>query len=424
MADRRAALVDAGVELVLQQCFQDLLASVDTRSITGKAGVTTGSFFHHFRNRAQFADAVIEHLIELWGQSTQRTLSGIEVFTGGALGNVRQAAEKEWVGLVQEATTAGLHHLLWVARHRPVSDSSPATGADVLREHHETFDAAVVPAYERALAALDREMLPPFDVKELSVALSALANGLEMRRLVDPGALRESLYADVLATLFIAITRPVGERAESGAGGLERAVVVRPTGVDRELPGTTWRQIAEAAAPLFAHRLVSDVKIAEIAEAAGVSASTVYHQFGSVSAVAAAGWVEHYAELEAIASEPLTATEGPIIRMEQLLTRYIQLARQNRGALEGLMLEVVAGMADRPRPVATMVPLPKLFVPHIRELRARGLLRRRIDSEVLARSVLQLTAMRVLSAPDEPEERIIDDTLGILLEGALAREGR
>jgi AcrR family transcriptional regulator len=424
MADRRAALVDAGVELVLQQCFQDLLASVDTRSITGRAGVTTGSFFHHFRNRAQFADAVIERLERLWAESVARTVAGLEAFIAGDEPETRRVAALEWAGMVEESAAAGLQHLLWVARSRPVSDDSDRTGADVLRERYRDLDAAVLPRYERALAALGREMLPPFEIRELSVALTGLANGLEMRREVDQSAVRDGLYGDLLTSLVIAVTRPVGERAETGMGGLERAVVVRPTGVDRELPGTTWRQIAQAAAPLFAHRMVSDVKIAEIAEAAGVSASTVYHQFGSVSAVAAAGWVEHYAELEAIASEPLTATEGPIIRMEQLLTRYIQLARQNRGALEGLMLEVVAGMADRPRPVATMVPLPKLFVPHIRELRARGLLRRRIDSEVLARSVLQLAAMRVLSAPDEPEERIVDDTLGILLEGALAREGR
>lgn len=424
MADRRTVLVDAGVELILQQCFQDLLASVDTRSITSKAGVTTGSFFHHFRNRAAFTDAVIERLEQLWGESTQRSLAAITGFADGV--DFRAAAAAEWQRLRSDEVNGSLQHLLLAVPDQPLRQGSDRTARDVLAARYRALTESVLPAYRSGLEAIGREVMPPFSEHDLAVVLTALGAGLKARHVADPASVRNELYADLVSALVIAVTRPVGEqvREVETLSALDRPVVVRTGPVAPERASTTWFQIAEAAAPLFAERPLNDVRIAEIAEVAGVSASTVYHQFGSVSAVAAAGWTRHLPELEAIASRPLTTDEGPIVRMEQVLTRYIQLARENRGALEGQVLEGVARASSGPDPTVVLMPLASLLTPHIRELRARGMLRRRIDSEALARSVLQLAAMRVLTSPEEPEERIIDETLGMLLEGALARQVR
>ena len=81
-ADRRGQLVDAGVALVVQQRFQDLLAGVDTRSITGEAGVTTGSFFHHFRNRGHFAQAIADRFVEMWQTSVDQVVADADALSG------------------------------------------------------------------------------------------------------------------------------------------------------------------------------------------------------------------------------------------------------------------------------------------------------------------------------------------------------
>ncbi|HEU5083225.1 MAG TPA: TetR/AcrR family transcriptional regulator [Acidimicrobiales bacterium] len=425
--DRRAELVDVGVRLALGQRFQDLLASVDTRSITQHAGVTTGSFFHHFRNRAEFTEAVIDRLVELWGESNRRSLAVIEAFTAGK--PFKESTESEWRALEAERTTAGLQHLLWAVRDQPVAEGSSRTGAQVLAERYQDLNAGVLPAYRRSRAAIGREMMPPYTEVDLAVVLTALGNGLEMRRSVDPGAVRDDLYNDALAAIVLGMTRPVGEqvdRRELVDLGRQPATPTVPSRPPDGDGAETWRQIAEAAEPLFVDRLVSEVKVSEIADAAGVSTSTVYHHFGAVSAVAAATWARHFAELEAISTRALTTSEGPMLRLEQVLSRYVELAKANRGAAEGLILEVLAESGptpprNRPRKIRSSIPLPSLLLPHVRELRTRGLLRRRIDTESLARSMLQLVTMRVLMSTAEPVERIIDDTLGILLEGALVR---
>lgn len=429
--DRRQQLLEAGAALAVRQRWQEVLAGVDTRSITDAAGVTTGSFFHHFRNRAHFADALVDRFVFLWDESIDELVATIDaVFGDEGPGAVRDAAESDWRTRIHVTEVTDLEHLLWAARDQPLSAETSITAGEVLAGRYQALTDQAVPAYRRALSALGREMLPPFDEVDIAVALTAIIDGLQMRFAVDPASVRDELFADLVAALVVATTRPAGERAEPVELATLETQLSVPRTDRRPVEGAreSWRQIADAAAPLFSDRSVNEVKVAEIASAAGVSTSTVYHQFGTVGAAAASGFARYFPELETISKQPLTAEEGPIVRLEQVLTRFVELGKQHRGAVEGLVLEVLAETApngaSRPRSIRSVIPLVTLLDPHVRELRARGLLRRRIDGESLARSMLQLVSMRVLMSPDEAVERIIDETAGLLLEGALVRVGQ
>ncbi len=428
-ADSRDSLIESGIGLLMAQRWQDVQASIATRAITEQAGLTTGSFFHHFRNRADFADAVADRFVQLWNASIERLVADVESFAidGGGSG-VRAAANADWRALDGDTVQARLQHLLWATRDQPISDRSSITGGELLGDRYRALTEALLPAYGHGLQTLGREMLPPFEPGDLPIALTAIADGLQMRQAVDHDSVRDGLYADLISITVIGTTRPIGERAEpTELAALEGQLTPRRRPRAEPGSGETWRQIADAAAPLFVDRLASEVRVAEVAAIAGVSTSTVYSQLGSVSAVAAMGWARHLPELEAISVTPLTVDEGPVLRLEQVLTRFIELGRESRGALEGLVFEILAEYkaddpSDRPRQVRTALPLPSLLTPHLRELRTRGLLRRRVDVGSLARSILQLVSMRILMSLDEPVERIIDDTLGLMLDGALARE--
>lgn len=424
--DRRRQLVDTGIELVMRQRFQDVLASVDTRSITDAAGVTTGSFFHHFSNRGQFADAVAARFQEMWRDGVDTLLADIEgVVTDDDIDVRALVRRRDWGKIEAQEVQGNLFHLLWVARHRPVSDQDGSTGADVLQHSYEYLLESVVPAYTRMVAAMGREMMPPFDERDLALTMNALVDGIQMCHRVHPELVRDGLFADLVASVFVGLTRPRGEQAAGVDLAALEATLIPSSGRRRRSGGRdTWRQIASAAAPLFDDRAVADVKVSDIADAAGVSTSTVYHQFGRVSAVAACGWVQHLPELEAIAIRPITADEGPIVRMEQVLSRFVELGIEHRGALEGLLAEVLhdarrEGQDEVAARLLATVPLAELLIPHIRELRTRGWLRRRVSSLPLARTALQIVAMRTLATPNDPAERIIDDTFGLVLEGAL-----
>jgi AcrR family transcriptional regulator len=423
---RRDELVDTGIELAMLQRFQDLLASVDTRRLTEAAGVTTGSFFHHFGNRGLFADAVVERFESLWSDAVDRLVADIETLVEVERVDVRTLVrQRDWEKIEAQEVQGYLFHLLWVARHRPVSEDGGDTAGDVLRRSYDRLFDAVVPAYERAVAAMGREMLPPFDVVDLALTMNALVDGIQMCHRVHPDRVREGLFSDLVASTFVAMTRPRGEQAEGvDLATLEAALIPASSWRKRPEGDEVWRQIVDAAAPMFDERPLADVKVADVASVAGVGTRTVHHQFGRVSAVAACGWVQHLPGLDALAAQPITPEEGPVVRMEQVVTSLVELGLRHRGALEGFVEELLAdARAAGTDPIATRVldtvPLPELLVPHLRELRARGRLRRRISSSGLARSIVQLAAVRTLSTPHDPVERIVDDTFGLLLEGAM-----
>jgi AcrR family transcriptional regulator len=429
---RRAELVDVGLELALAQRFQDWLATVDTRTIADAAGVTTGSFFHHFRNRAEFANAVAERFQELWAERVEHLVANSQLVSDEQADPdvVRSAARDEWGALTRPSATVQLQHLLWVARERAVADDASVAASDLLAEAYGALTDAVRPAYEQALEAAGREMLPPFRLDDLSVLMTAFAEGLQMRAAVDPSSVREDLYVDGVAAFYIGITRPRAERVgvvdrTDDLPTLEaRMAQQRPNVlVDDVGSSETWRQIADAAAPLFSDRSPTDVRIAEVADVAGVSTSTVYHHFGSITAVAAAGFARFLPELAEISAQPLTVESGPLQRIEEVLSRYVELLKEHRGVAEALVTEVARetgiGRRERPRTLRAVMPLFELIHHHIRELRARGMLRRRIESERLARSLIQLVTVQTLAYADDPVERIVDETLTLVFDGAL-----
>ena len=282
--DRRRQLVDTGIELVMRQRFQDVLASVDTRSITEAAGVTTGSFFHHFANRGQFADAVAERFEELWRDTIDGLLVDIEgVATEDEVDVRALVRRRDWGKIAAQEVQGYLFHLLWVARHRPVSEEDGATGADVLQRSYEYLLEAVMPAYQRMVVAMGREMMPPFDERDLAITMNALVDGIQMCQRVHPDLVRDGLFADLVASTFVALTRPRGEQAAGvDLAALEATLIPASRRRRSSAQGETWRQIADAAAPMFDQRPVVDVKVSDIADIAGVSTSTVYHQFGRV----------------------------------------------------------------------------------------------------------------------------------------------
>jgi AcrR family transcriptional regulator len=425
--DRRSELIDAGISLLGRQQFQALLAAVETRSIADEAGVTTGSFFHHFRNRSHFALAVADAFVSRWAERVDR-LEGAAAASNDSEGydGIRPAAADEWAGLVAEEDLSALQHLLWSVRRQELGAETSRTAGDVLHDAYRGLTDSVEATYLEGVRRLGREMLPPFTSCDLTVVMTALAEGLQMRHGADPESVREGLYADAVSAVLLGITRPRVERSEADSAPELSTLESRLLVQRRRQPAAveTWRHIADAASHLFVDRSPGEVRVSEVAASAGVSTTTVYHHFGTVNAVAAAGWARHLPELEAIASAPITAEEGPIRRIEQVLLRYVQLARENRGITEALAAQIVteaAPVSERewPRDFRAVVPLPGLLLPLIRELRAVGRLRRRMDTVRLARSLVHLTTMQALLFGDEPDERIVDETMSLIFDGAL-----
>lgn len=427
-ADRRAELVQAGLDLAAQLRFGDVLDAVETKAVADAAGVGTGSFFHHFRSRRHFAEAATDRWIELWGERVRR-LAAHAVVAAETRGHpgVRDAAGLEWDALVAAGTLESIQHVLWALRDQPLGEGTTRTARDVLADAYAELAAAVRAEYERGMRVIEREPMPPFTQAELEVMTTALAEGLQLRAAVDPDVVRSTLYGDAVAALLLGSTRPRADRSEDRRSVELADLTMRlgPTAdVDGPAPaGERWRAIAEAAAPLFVDASPHEVRWSEVAAAAGVPVSTVKLEFASVTAVAAAGCVRHVPELRAIAEVEAAGDADPLLRIEALLLRYVELIRENRGATEALLSEIVAqartGVGDDGKDMRAVVPLVDMLEPLVGELRRRGRLRRRVEVTRLARSLVHLVTMQGLLFPHESPARVVDETLTMVFDGVL-----
>ena len=93
--DRRSELVDAGLRLLRDLRFEQVLAAIETRAIAAEVDVTTGSFFHHFRTRDHFAGAVVGRFHELWDERVERLLFFMAASHPDGKAGVRPAAASE-----------------------------------------------------------------------------------------------------------------------------------------------------------------------------------------------------------------------------------------------------------------------------------------------------------------------------------------
>jgi len=407
--------------------FEEVLAAVETRTIADAAQVTTGSFFHHFRSREHFAAAVIDRWEELWGERVARLVAfAVQAADDSGHGGLRAAAVKEWEALSRPGVQESVQRVLWAFRDQPLPGRGGRTGRDLLGDAYAELSAAVRPDYERGLRGLGREPMPPFTSHDLEVLTTAVAEGLQLRAAVDPDAVRPDLYGDAMAGLLLGVTRP---RTEPGGDDEEidlARMEMRLGGTREPVPPDEhperWRVIADAAAHLFVDRSPADVRFSEVAAAAGLGGGIVRHEFESVAAVAAAGWVRHVPELVAVAEPPLGPDEDPTRRIEAVLLRYVELLRTNRGAAEALIGEGVRSMrpgVEARRDLRALIPVAGLLEPHVEELRRQGRLRRRVEIARLSRSLVYLVTLQATLFLDDSPERVVDETMTMTFDGAL-----
>lgn len=425
--------MDAGLRLLGELRFQDVLDAVETRAIAEAAGVTTGSFFHHFRSREHYAQAVLDRWVELWGERVRRlATNATRAADEQGAGGVRSAAELEWEALTTASPTEVVQHLVWALRDQPVVDGSARTGAEVLGEAYARLGATVRAEYERGMRAIGREPMPPFTQAEMELVTTAVAEGLQLRALVDPAAVRDDLYGDAVAALLLGATRPRRTHLDSGADDVDLHRLERRLGGSPVVAGADgpvserWRQVADAAAHLFVDRGPTEVSLAEVAASAGVGVSLVDQEFGSVAAVGAAGWARLVPELEAVLGA--SSEDDPLRQIEEVLLRLVQLARRHRGATEALLAQLAAearpDAAPPRRPVRQVAPIPELLAPLVQALRRSGRLRRGVEIDRLSHSVVHLVTVQALLFPDESPERVVDETMTMVFDGSLVAPSR
>jgi AcrR family transcriptional regulator len=222
-AETRAALLEAGAALLREEPVGSVLSQLTARSVAARAGRTTGAFFHQWRSQEAYQRDLLAYVLD------PERIASVAEAQDAILGGLRTATDpvrvledtaRDNFQSMQADPYIPLWHALW-AKH-----GSDRYVHDLLRHHIRSVTASVAALLDAVLTASGRRLRPPFTLDALAVAITAVAQGLELRVAIEPERVPMSplrgyaeraddgewdLYATTVRTLFEAFTEPAGD---------------------------------------------------------------------------------------------------------------------------------------------------------------------------------------------------------------------
>ena len=223
-AETRATLLEAGAALLREEPVGSVLSQLTARSVSRRAGRTTGAFFHHWRSQEAYQRDLLAFVLDpariaSVAEAEDAILGGLR--SGGDPVGVLEDTARDNFQSMQTDPYIPLWHALW-AKH-----GSDAYVHELLRHHITAVTAQVAALLDAVVTASGRRFRPPFTLESFAVAVTAIAQGLELRVAIEPdrvpmapvhgpaGRGRDGaswdLYATTIRTLFEAVTEPAPE---------------------------------------------------------------------------------------------------------------------------------------------------------------------------------------------------------------------
>ena len=365
--DRRQELIEAAWNVMDNMPLAKVFAGATSAAVAQEAGVTTGSFFHHFANSTEFAEALVRSVAAPPTDQDPTTVEFIDALDHMEVTDaIRSVSGHVWEMFTGDEQLAAANRrglLLRAFQDTPLSepDGDARTIGDLLFRSQRAGELSGISMSEEVLRRSRRTPVDPFTVERMVVALTALFNGLAQRHALDPDAVDDELFADVVTVLVATLTQPVGSRRHvedvAALDGLDLSPQARVGALRRD---ATRRRIVERAAGLFADGW-DEVTASDVADRAGVSTQTVLNAFGSVRSVAAATFGRHVQ-----AAEVPDDGESGTAALRSVLVQLAVAASADAGAARALLDERLDDRHRRPleRPgVDEFVPLAELVGP-------------------------------------------------------------
>jgi AcrR family transcriptional regulator len=184
--DSRRRLLDAAAALLAERGYSG--ATVD--GIVAAAGLSKGTFYWHFTSKEELFLSLLEEridrparaLMELTRTAPAESATAPDVSRG--LGDLLEG-QRELILLMHE---------YW----------SAAVRDEALRSRYVERQAALRAALAEALATRHERTGVPLTIpaEDLATAFIALAQGLSLEALADPGGIRKGLYGDILSLVY------------------------------------------------------------------------------------------------------------------------------------------------------------------------------------------------------------------------------
>ncbi len=211
----REKFLAAGAALVSERRTGHVLPGV--REVCIKADRSTAVFYSHFDSLATYHRVLIDQLLStdiafevmattmnLLADVTERIRTGPSEDIPGLIASVAAANIDAQLAI---GMTAFRNRLLLQAT---ADDPARRQAVEALRRLYEHVTEVQVEGYKDLLDTWGREPRPPYDLKAVAVTITAVADGLLLRRGFEPELAVTTLFEDAVRALIPTLTRRVG----------------------------------------------------------------------------------------------------------------------------------------------------------------------------------------------------------------------
>lgn len=202
--ETRVLLLEAGRELLRREGLPGAI-NIRLSDVLDEVNLTSGAAYNVWPSQDDFQEELALHLVENFSWSTRVVQQLLESAHEGASDPealIREVSLAYYRLLIHEPDFY-LALQFWAVRELDVELES------AIRCGYVRLQRNLVEFFVKALAGFEVEIRPPYSIDDITVAVTALTEGMALRAKFDPAATRDGeVYAQTLVGLFAHFTMP------------------------------------------------------------------------------------------------------------------------------------------------------------------------------------------------------------------------
>ena len=209
--EHRARFLQAGAMLLEDAPAAIAMRALTVRAITRRAARSTGAFYHYWETQAEFILELIPHV--LLRDATEEVATNRAALKAASVrfdaAAIFQVFEDTCAALISSPANR-MQHLLW-----SLPDDDIVLRA--LRETYRVYQQSYVGLYEAMFLSTNAELIDGVTFEDLTVMITALFDGLSMRRRIEPEVADAQTGQRMIASLLLGVMAPRGASVQPWA---------------------------------------------------------------------------------------------------------------------------------------------------------------------------------------------------------------
>lgn len=289
MTDTQRRILDATFDVWASDPPATLFGGLSVARIAKAAGVTRSTFYAYWPTSEAYLHDVLRHL------ATRSSLAP----PGRAVESLDTSAPRspEMVDRFMHAATvlldAAAEDQAFLLRQALLGKADEPEIATLLRDLYRAVEAPAVESFARNLHEWGREPRPPLHLPEIVAVITAMLDGLAIRRIFDPEMVPDGSYGYAMLSFLMFATRPLDDDRSLDAildaannwpaMGLALRLRQQTQGDQDFAPSDalTPREVIVAARRLLTRTNYVELTFAEVAAITRVPELTLQQWFGS-----------------------------------------------------------------------------------------------------------------------------------------------